>query len=73
MRSTIKIDYSDYPKSLISRLNEVYVFFNKISPKQYFIVKTYTSFITICFAEITHLLLCQHGFYDVSITLLPTL
>ena len=31
MRSTIKIDYSDYPKSLISRLNEVYVFFNKIS------------------------------------------
>ena len=23
--------YSDYPKSLISRINEVYVFFNKIS------------------------------------------
>ena len=29
--SSIKIDYSDYPKSLISRINEVYVFFNKIS------------------------------------------
>ena len=25
--SSIKIDYSDYPKSLISRINEVYVFF----------------------------------------------
>ena len=29
--SSIIIDYSDYPKSLISRINEVYVFFNKIS------------------------------------------
>ena len=29
--SSIEIDYSDYPKSLISRINEVYVFFNKIS------------------------------------------
>ena len=28
--SSIKIDYSDYPKSLISRINEVYVIFNKI-------------------------------------------
>ena len=25
--SSIKIDYSDYSKSLISRINEVYVFF----------------------------------------------
>ena len=24
--SSIKIDYSDYPKSLISRINEIYVF-----------------------------------------------
>ena len=32
--SSIKIDYSDYPKSLFSRLKEVYVFFfNKISKK----------------------------------------
>ena len=29
--NSIKIDYSDYPKSLISRINEDYVFFNKIS------------------------------------------
>ena len=28
--SSIKIDYSDYPNSLISRINEIYVFFNKI-------------------------------------------
>ena len=27
---SIKIDYSDYPKSLISRINEIYVFFDKI-------------------------------------------
>ena len=26
--SSIEIDYSDYPKSLISRINEVYVFFS---------------------------------------------
>ena len=29
--TSIKIDFNDYPKSLISRINEVYVFFNKIS------------------------------------------
>ena len=29
--SFIKINYSDYPKSLISRINEVVFFFNKIS------------------------------------------
>ena len=28
--SSIKIDYSDYRKSLISRINEVYVFFFSI-------------------------------------------
>ena len=28
--SSLKIDYSDYPKSLNSRINEVNVFFNKI-------------------------------------------
>ena len=33
------IDYSDYPKSLISRKNKVYVFFNKISLQRYFIEK----------------------------------
>ena len=30
--SSIKIEFSDYPKSLISRINEVYVFFKSISP-----------------------------------------
>ena len=29
--SSIKIHFSDYPKSLISRIKEVNVFFNKIS------------------------------------------
>ena len=29
--SPSEIRLSDYPKSLISRINEVYVFFNKIS------------------------------------------
>ena len=29
--SSIKIDYSDYPKILISRIKEVYIFFNKTS------------------------------------------
>ena len=38
--SSINIDYSDYPKSLIRGINEVYVFFNKVSLKQYFIEKT---------------------------------
>ena len=28
--SAIKINFSDYQKSLISEINEVYVFFNKI-------------------------------------------
>ena len=36
--SFIKIDYSEYPKSLISRINDIYVFFNGIS--LYFIEKT---------------------------------
>ena len=29
--SSIKIEYSDYPKSLIGRINEVFVFSDKIS------------------------------------------
>ena len=41
-----------YPKSLNSRINEAYVFFNKI--KRYLIEKkTLTSFITVCFAATT--------------------
>ena len=38
--SSFKIAYSDYRKSLISRINEVYVFFNKILLYRYFIEKT---------------------------------
>ena len=33
--STIKIDYSDYPKSLISRINQVYVFRYFIEKKNF--------------------------------------
>ena len=36
--NSIKIEYSDYPKSLISRINEVYVFFNKISTIKPFVL-----------------------------------
>ena len=37
---------SDYPKSLISRINVVYVvFFNKISQERYFIEKKPINFI----------------------------
>ena len=52
--SPIKIHFSDYSKSLISRINELYVFFNKI---QRFVLLQ------------SHLLLCWHGFCDVSVTL----
>ena len=40
--SPIIIQFSDYLKILISRINEVYVFFNKIRVLQYFIEKTHT-------------------------------
>ena len=40
--SPIKIHFSDYPKSLISRITEAYVFVNKISLLGYFIEKTLT-------------------------------
>ena len=33
--SSIKDDFSDYPKSLISSMNEVCVFFNKIMEKKH--------------------------------------
>ena len=34
--------YSDYLKSLSSRIHDVYVFFNKVSQKRYFIEKKTT-------------------------------
>ena len=50
--SSNKIDYSDYLKSLISRINKVYVFYNIYID---IFLKNITSFIyvTICFAAIT--------------------
>ena len=48
--SSIKIDYSDYLKSLISRINEAYVFFNK-----YFIGTKNNNInfiLAVCFAAI---------------------
>ena len=46
----LKPIFSDYPKSLISRINEVYVFFNEIFFEK---KNTKTSFIIVCFAAIT--------------------
>ena len=43
--SSIKIDYSDNPKRLIGRLNEVLSFFNKISLQPFVLLQS-------------HLLLC---------------
>ena len=51
--SSIKIDYSDYPKSLISRIDKIYVFFNKISIWQYFIEKHKNFIYDGLFAAIT--------------------
>ena len=42
--TSIKIDYSDYPKSLISRINEVYVFSIKYRYSDILLKKTLTSF-----------------------------
>ena len=50
-----KSKVTDYA-ALISRINEVYVFFNKISLFRYsdiLLKNTLTSFITVCFAAIT--------------------
>ena len=45
--SPIKIHFSDYTKSLISRIIECYVFFNKIS------LKLHLYSVTVYFAAIT--------------------
>ena len=52
---TIKMDYSVYPKSFISRINEDYVFFYSdilLKKNQ----TLYTSFIAVCFAA--HMCYC---------------
>ena len=48
----IKIHFSDSPQRLISRINEIYVFSIKYHYSN-ILLKKQTSFITVCFAEIT--------------------
>ena len=55
---------SDYPKSLIIRINEVYEIFNKYHHSD-ILLKMQTSYITVCFAAIT---LCYNGFRDISMS-----
>ena len=50
--SCIKIHYSDYPKSLISRINEVYVFSFKYRYSMIF-WKNINFIYAVCFAAIT--------------------
>ena len=57
--SSIKIFFSDYPKSLISRMNIVYVFLNKVSLLKYFIEKN-IKFIY------NRLFCCNHTCYGVG-------
>ena len=48
--SPVKINYSDYPKSLISRINEVYVFSIKYRLRNILLKKIH---LAVCFAAIT--------------------
>ena len=64
--SPVNIDYSDYPKSLISRINEVY-FFHKISLWHLF-YDVYCGMQPFVSLQ-SNLLLCWHGFFDVNVTL----
>ena len=61
----IKINYSDYPKSLISRINEVSAFSIKYRIEK---KNTYISFKPLVLLH-SHLLLCSCSFCDVSVTL----
>ena len=60
--SPIKIDYSDYPKSFISRINEVF-FFIKIAIASFLrrLLWNVQPFVSMQ----SNLLLCWHGFCDV--------
>ena len=57
--SPVKIDYSDYPKSFISRINEVYFFFHKISIASSF----FKTFIVECCNRLFH---CNQTCYCVG-------
>ena len=51
---SIKINYSDYPKILISRINEVYGFFSNKYCYRHILLKKKINFIEdVCFAAIT--------------------
>ena len=52
------LDYSDYPKSLISRINEVYVFFNKYRYSDILLIKHKL--------HISRLFCCNHTCYCVN-------
>ena len=55
--SSIKIDYSGYPKSLISRINEVYVFFSINYRYSDILLKKYKLHLSRLFLLQSHLLL----------------
>ena len=50
---TCKIDYSDYPKSLISRINEVFAFSIKYRYSDILLKKNINLIYAVCFAAIT--------------------
>ena len=67
--SYIKIDYSDYPKSFISRINEIYIFFSK---KYRYSIFFLTAFIVECCNRLLlqcNVLSCWNGLCDVNVTL----
>ena len=68
--SSSEIDNSDYPKSLISRINELYVVFFSIKYRfsDILLRKHKLHFQPFVLLQ-PHLLLCLHGFCDVSVTL----
>ena len=66
--SSIKIDYSDYPKSLISRINDIHGFFSIKYRNSDILLKTHKHNLTACLLQ-SNLLLCEHSFCDVSVML----
>ena len=54
--SSIKIHYSNYPKSLISKINEVYVFIIKYRYRDILLKKIINFILAVCFAVIIHVI-----------------
>ena len=63
--SSIKILYFDYLKRFINRINEIDGFSIKYRYSDILLKKNPINFILLQ----SHLLLCRHGFCDVSVTL----